>query len=69
MGPAAGTIDLVDYNDIRIAVGVEFKRLASGLTGLFEIGGAFDRSLDYRSLAPPNFHPQSAFFLRAGLIF
>jgi len=68
-GPDAGNVDLVDYNDIRIALGVEFKRLTSGLTGLFEVGGAFDRSLDYRSLSPSTFYPQSAFFLRAGLMF
>jgi hypothetical protein len=68
-GPDAGNVDLVDYNDIRISVGVEFKRLASGLTGLFEVGGAFDRSLNYRSLEPASFYPPPAFFLRAGLMF
>jgi hypothetical protein len=68
-GPAAGAVDLVDYNDIRVAVGLEFKRLNSGLTGLFEAGGAFDRELAYRSLSPATFRPQSAFFLRAGVVF
>jgi hypothetical protein len=68
-GPKTGQVDLVDYNDIRVALGVEAKRVPGGLTGLFEVGGAFDRELAYRSLAPAAFRPDPAFFLRAGVIF
>ena len=64
--------ELVSYSDMRVALGLEFKR-PGGLTGLFETGYAFDRSLTYR-LPPasglnPNFYPTSAFFVRAGLTY
>ena len=49
----AGALDQVDYNDIRIALGLDFKRLAGpALSGLFEVGGAFDRQLDYATGEP-----------------
>jgi hypothetical protein len=72
--------DLVDYNDIRIALGLEFKRPA-GFTGWFEAGYAFNRELVYRSGDPPVnglmpmvraspvFRPDGDFFLRAGMMY
>ncbi len=66
--PLSGSLDLVDYNDIRIAVGLEFKR-PRGLTGLFEIGGAFDRQLDYTDLSPPTYRPSNTMFLRGSLAY
>jgi hypothetical protein len=67
-GPAAGALDLVDYNDIRVALGLEFKRMG-GLTGWFETGFAFERELRYRSRHPEVYYPDSTFFLRAGMAF
>jgi hypothetical protein len=67
-GPDAGNIDTVDYDDIRVALGLEFKRLG-GLTGLFETGFAFNRELRYRSDQPDVYYPKSTMFLRAGLAF
>jgi len=61
--------DLVGYNDLRFAVGLEFIRLG-GLTGLFEAGVAFERELRYRSQFPPTvFYPNTTMFLRAGLAY
>ena len=64
----AGLLDLVDYNDMRVALGLEFKRLGS-LTGWFESGFAFERELRYRYQHPIVYYPQSTFFLRAGMAF
>ncbi len=60
--------DLVGYNDLRFAVGVEFIRL-NGLTGLFEVGVAFERELRYHSESPTVFYPNTTAFLRAGLAY
>jgi hypothetical protein len=65
-----GALDEVDYNDIRIALGLEFKRLTgAGLSGLIEVGGAFDRTLDYRSGDPGSYSPSSTVFLRGSLAY
>jgi hypothetical protein len=65
-----GQLDEVDYNDIRIALGLDFRRLAgAGLSGLFEIGGAFDRHLDYASGAPSTYSASSTIFLRGSLAY
>ncbi len=64
----SGIIDEVDYNDIRAAFGVEFIRL-NGLTGLFEIGVAFEREVVYKLAPPPKFTPNTTVFLRAGLTY
>jgi hypothetical protein len=61
-------VDFVDYDDIRVALGLEFKR-PGGLTGLFEGGVAFERQLRYSSLLPEVFYLNTTFFLRAGLAF
>ena len=58
--------DKVDYNDIRVVWGMEFIR-ASGVSGLFEAGVAFDRELVYKTRDP--FRPNTAFLLRAGLAY
>lgn len=58
--------DTFDYNDIRLAVGLEFKTLRQ-LHGMFEVGGAFSRELVYQSGLPHAFYPHNTVFLRAGL--
>jgi hypothetical protein len=60
--------DDFDYNDIRLAVGLEFKTYRN-LNGWFEVGGAFSRELVYRDLVPPTYYPNNTVFLRAGLAF
>jgi hypothetical protein len=64
-----------DYDDIRIAVGVEFKTYRN-LNGWFEIGGAFSRELFFRddsnpanTPAPNTIYPNNTVFLRAGLAY
>lgn len=65
-----GELDEVDYNDIRIALGLEFRQLAgAGLSGLVEIGGAFDRQLDYASGSPGTYSASSTIFLRGSLAY
>jgi hypothetical protein len=61
-------IDLVDYDDIRVAWGVDFKRPA-GVTGFFEGGYAFQRELNYASGLPSTFNPNGAFYVHAGVSF
>ncbi len=63
-----GHIDLVDYNDIRAALGVDFKR-CGGQTGFFEVGYAFERELVYASQMPNTFTPNGTFYLHAGVSF
>jgi hypothetical protein len=58
--------DQVDYNDLRVAVGVESVRRGGG-NFLFEVGYSFDREM-YRRLGPKTDVPDT-FFLRAGLAF
>ncbi len=63
-----GKIDLVDYNDIRVALGIDFKR-PGGQTGFFEGGYAFQRQLVYASGQPGTFTPNGTFYLHAGVAF
>ena len=63
-----GEVDLVDYNDIRVGGGLEFKRI-NGFTGMFEAGYSCDRELVYRSQHPKTFRPDGTFYLRAGLTY
>jgi hypothetical protein len=65
----AGTFDQVDYNDIRIALGFEFKPITTGMSGLFEVGGAFDRELVYASGSPSVYRPTTTIFLRGVLAY
>ena len=66
--PVPGITDQVDYNDIRVPVGLEFRRL-DRLSGLFEVGGAFDRQLVYTSNSPTMYDPSNTIFLQGGLTY
>ncbi len=66
--PEENQIDLVDYDDIRVALGVDFKRPA-GVTGFFEGGYACQRELNYASGLPSSFDPNGAFYVHAGVSF
>jgi len=57
----------LDYNDIRVAVGVEFNHMNGLRTGFFEVGVAFEREL-YK-LAGDSYGLNSAVFLRGGIAF
>jgi hypothetical protein len=59
--------DRVDYNDIRVAVGLEFIR--PRFSGLFEVGGAFEREIIYHSGTPPATYPHPTVFLRGSVAF
>ncbi len=64
-----GSQDSVDYNDLRVALGLEFVAM-SGLNGYFEIGAAFDREVYYVSRTPTSyFRPNNTVFLRAGITY
>lgn len=63
-----GRTERVDYNDYRIALGLEFAR-RKGLNGLFEIGYSFQRELCYEYDDPAKFTPDSSVFLHAGLAY
>jgi hypothetical protein len=66
--PPAPSDDLFDYNDIRVAVGLEFNTLKQ-LHGMFEVGGSFSREIVYRSNIPHAFYPNNTVYLHAGLAF
>ncbi len=61
-----GMHDTFDYNDIRVALGLEFKTLKQ-FNGMFEIGGAFDRGVVYRSGLPRAYYPNNTVYLRTGM--
>jgi hypothetical protein len=67
--PVAGELDQVDYNDIRVALGLESKRFGGGLATFFEVGVAFDRQLVYSSGSPSTYSPSTTMFLRGGLTY
>ena len=66
--PAAtdGTFTSFDYNDIRVAVGLEFNTVRQ-LHGMFEAGVSFDRQIVYQDGIPGTVHPDATVYLRAGL--
>lgn len=64
---APGPMDQIDYNDIRIGVGLEFNRNA-GIGGLIEIGTAFERELLLRS-THDKYTPSTTLYFRAGLVY
>ena len=66
-GPDAGDIDLVTYDDLRVALGIDFKGLR--WRGFFEAGYAFDRQLIYASLNPNTFNATGTFYLHSGISF
>jgi hypothetical protein len=57
-----GTHNSVDYNDIRVAVGVESER-GAGLHGGFEVGLAFNREIYYRETPGADIYPTPTVFL------
>ncbi len=59
--------DEVDYNDIRILLGLE-TFCHYGLKGLFEVGYVFNRKLDYVS-NHFDFEPQETILVRGGLTY
>lgn len=66
--PTDGTYTRFDYNDIRIAVGLEFKTLRQ-LEGHFEVGLACSRELIYQDNSPSGYYPTNTFYLGAGLTY
>jgi hypothetical protein len=68
LGAEANQIDLVDYDDIRFALGVDFKR-PGGMTGFFEGGYAFQRQLNYASGLPGNVFLLGTGYVHAGVSF
>ena len=59
--------DQFDYNDIRVAVGLESFGYR-GMHGMFEVGYVFNRQILYRS-GTPNYYPSDTLMLRAGIGF
>lgn len=67
-GINAGATERVDYNDLRLATGLDFYRMR-GLRGYIEVGLAFSRELVYEAGWTDKFKPNSAVFLGGGLAF
>lgn len=63
-----GQIDQVNYNDIRVAGGLEFEQTA-GVHGSLEVGVAFDREILYRSRAPEKYVPTTTVFLGGAIAY
>jgi hypothetical protein len=63
-----GDYERVDYNDLRIAVGLEWDQAGAGFDGLAEIGLSFDRELVYTS-STPTFRPTPTLYFHTGLSF
>ena len=63
-----GSLNSVDYNDIRVAAGVEFER-SGGLHGTFEVGLAFDREIFYVETPDANIRPSPTVFLGGSIAF
>lgn len=61
-----GMLDTFDYNDIRVALGLEFKTPGQ-FRGMFEVGGAFSREVIYQSYLPHAYYPNNTVFMRAGM--
>jgi hypothetical protein len=65
---AGGGSDDVDYNDLRVALGIEGIAL-SGFRSMFEVGYVFQREIIYRSAMPDRFVPNDTLMLRGGISF
>ncbi len=65
---ADGTYTQFDYNDIRVAVGLEFKTLRQ-LEGHFEVGLSCSRELIYADNSPSGFFPRNTVYVAAGLAY
>jgi hypothetical protein len=63
-------VDEVDYNDIRVLLGLEWlPETQSGLRGFVEVGYVFNRELFYVSQVPPPFELDDTFLIRGGVAF
>ncbi len=63
-------VDAVDYNDIRVTLGLEWlPETQSGLRGFFEVGYLFKRELFYVSRNPDTLDLDDTFMLRGGIAF
>ncbi len=62
------SIERIDYNDIRIAVGFEFRGLR-GTLGHIEVGGSLDREVIYQHHPNEAFRPNPTVFVGGGLVF
>jgi hypothetical protein len=65
---ADGKSDVVDYNDLRVMLGLEWET-PRGLKGDVGIGFVWDRELLYRSGMPESFKPRDTGLIRAGFSF
>ena len=63
-----GVLDSIDYNDLRAAVGLEWVN-NGGLSGLFEVGIAFEREIRYRHYPPDVFRPNPTVYVHGGLTY
>jgi hypothetical protein len=66
--PADGSYTRFDYNDIRVAVGLEFKTLRQ-MEGHFEVGLSCSRELVYQDNSPSGYYPTNTVYLGAGLTY
>jgi hypothetical protein len=64
--PTDGTYDVVDYNDIRIAIGLDFKTQRRW-QGNIEVGLSCARELVYASGEPSTYCPRNTVFFGASL--
>jgi len=64
----AGFNDSVDYNDLRVILGIETLGL-SGFKANFEVGYVFNREVVYRFGPPAQFDPDDTVMVRAGLAY
>jgi hypothetical protein len=60
--------DRVDYNDIRVIVGLEWETQTL-IHGFFEAGYVFDREIVFADSGAPTFYPDDTFMLRTGVDF
>jgi hypothetical protein len=66
--PIEGKRDKFDYNDLRMAVGLEFYT-PRNFDGSFEAGVAFERELRYQSGMPDVYYPKPTVYLRGGVAY
>lgn len=63
---ADGAEDSIDYNDLRISLGLEMIGLR-GKRGYLEVGYVWDREIEYFKTNTPTFKPDDTVMLRAGI--
>ena len=64
----SGVIDEVNYNDIRVATGLEFDRTGV-IHGMLETGVAFDREILFRVGPPATFYPTTTVFIGGAIAY